>query len=214
MVPRNSSFSIQTVLTYLGTKWFYVCVWFFTSTWSFYPSTSSTMYMYLVPGITSACFFLSPCHYLSWPYSCSPFQYELYYGGPQLIGPMVYIKTYIFNHFHYQYLVLLTMAPRNSPGYTYVQYTIPGILKIARPLRDEFQIRFPPKHALRGTHNDNNEWWLWKRYRREGRLEDIARRIQCALPVVETISYENRPRGCVILSPQCDNVIRYVCRHT
>ena len=27
---------------------------------------------------------------------------------------MVYIKTYIFNHFYYQYLVLLTMVPRNS----------------------------------------------------------------------------------------------------
>ena len=26
---------------------------------------------------------------------------------------MVYIKTYIFNHFHQQYLVLLTMVPRN-----------------------------------------------------------------------------------------------------
>ena len=28
---------------------------------------------------------------------------------------MVYIKTYIFNHFYEQYLVLLTMVPRNSP---------------------------------------------------------------------------------------------------
>ena len=27
---------------------------------------------------------------------------------------MVYIKTYIFNHFYKQYLVLLTMVPRNS----------------------------------------------------------------------------------------------------
>ena len=27
---------------------------------------------------------------------------------------MVYTKTYIFNHFYQQYLVLLTMAPRNS----------------------------------------------------------------------------------------------------
>ena len=35
------------------------------------------------------------------------------YGGPELIGPMVYIKTYIFDHFYPQYLVLLTMAPRN-----------------------------------------------------------------------------------------------------
>ena len=26
---------------------------------------------------------------------------------------MVYTKTYIFNHFYYQYLVLLTMVPRN-----------------------------------------------------------------------------------------------------
>ena len=27
---------------------------------------------------------------------------------------MVYMKTYMFNHFYYQCLVLLTMAPRNS----------------------------------------------------------------------------------------------------
>ena len=27
---------------------------------------------------------------------------------------MVHIKTYMFYHFYYQYLVLLTMAPRNS----------------------------------------------------------------------------------------------------
>ena len=37
-----------------------------------------------------------------------------YYGGPQLIGPVVYITTYIFNHFYQQYLVPLTMAPRGS----------------------------------------------------------------------------------------------------
>ena len=37
-----------------------------------------------------------------------------YYGGPQLIGPMVYIKTYIFHHFYRQYLVLLTRVPRNT----------------------------------------------------------------------------------------------------
>ena len=29
------------------------------------------------------------------------------------MGPVVYIKTYIFNHFYLQYLVLLTMFPRN-----------------------------------------------------------------------------------------------------
>ena len=27
---------------------------------------------------------------------------------------MVYIKTYMFEHFYQQYLVLLTMAPRNT----------------------------------------------------------------------------------------------------
>ena len=27
---------------------------------------------------------------------------------------MVYIKTYIFNHFYQQYLVLLTIVPRNT----------------------------------------------------------------------------------------------------
>ena len=34
------------------------------------------------------------------------------------VGPMVYIKTYVFNHFYWQYLVLLTMAPRTiaMPG--------------------------------------------------------------------------------------------------
>ena len=36
-----------------------------------------------------------------------------YYGGPQLIGPMVYIKIYIFTNFYQQYLVLLTMVPRD-----------------------------------------------------------------------------------------------------
>ena len=31
---------------------------------------------------------------------------------------MVYIKTYIFNHFYYwQYLALLTMAPRDNCSY-------------------------------------------------------------------------------------------------
>ena len=30
------------------------------------------------------------------------------------MGPMVHIKTYIFHHFHHQYLVLLTRFPRNS----------------------------------------------------------------------------------------------------
>ena len=37
-----------------------------------------------------------------------------YYGGPYLTGPMVYIKSYMFTHFYYQYLVLLTTAPRNN----------------------------------------------------------------------------------------------------
>ena len=30
------------------------------------------------------------------------------------MGPMVYIKTYTFNHFYEKYLVLLTMVPRIS----------------------------------------------------------------------------------------------------
>ena len=33
---------------------------------------------------------------------------------PLLLGPMVYTKTYIFNHFYRHYLVLLSMVPRNS----------------------------------------------------------------------------------------------------
>ena len=37
-----------------------------------------------------------------------------YYGAPKLIGPMVYLITYIFNHFYQPYSVLLTMVPRNS----------------------------------------------------------------------------------------------------
>ena len=37
-----------------------------------------------------------------------------YYGGPYEIGPTVYTKTYIFRFFHSQYLVLFTIAPRNS----------------------------------------------------------------------------------------------------
>ena len=36
-----------------------------------------------------------------------------YYGGPWLIGSLVYINTYIFHPFYYQYLVLLTTASRN-----------------------------------------------------------------------------------------------------
>ena len=35
-----------------------------------------------------------------------------YYGGPQLIGPVVWIKPDIFHHLYPQYLVLLTMVPR------------------------------------------------------------------------------------------------------
>ena len=38
----------------------------------------------------------------------------IYYRGLYLIGPMVYIENYIFNHFYRQHLVLLTMVPRNS----------------------------------------------------------------------------------------------------
>ena len=36
-----------------------------------------------------------------------------YFGEPWLIGPMLYMKTYTFNHFYRQYLVLSTMVPRN-----------------------------------------------------------------------------------------------------
>ena len=36
---------------------------------------------------------------------------------------MVYIKTYMFNNFYKQYLVLLTMAPRNS---IYLKYAYMG----------------------------------------------------------------------------------------
>ena len=37
-----------------------------------------------------------------------------YYGGPYLIGPTVHTKTHIFRYLYKQYLVLLTMVPRNS----------------------------------------------------------------------------------------------------
>ena len=33
---------------------------------------------------------------------------------------MIYIRTYTFNHFYKQYLVLLTMVPRNSCNYLIV----------------------------------------------------------------------------------------------
>ena len=47
---------------------------------------------------------------------------NIYYGGPyELIGPMVYTKSYIFNRFYQQCLVLLTMVPRN------IINSIPGI---------------------------------------------------------------------------------------
>ena len=46
-----------------------------------------------------------------------------YYGGPWLTGPMVYIKTYIFNHCYEQCLVLLTMAPRNTTVCCYIVTT-------------------------------------------------------------------------------------------
>ena len=37
-------------------------------------------------------------------------------GDLELIGSMVYTKTYtgIFRYFYYQYLVLFTMVPRNT----------------------------------------------------------------------------------------------------
>ena len=66
---------------------------------------------------------------------------------------------------------------------------------------DEFQTRFPPKHALRGTHNEN-QWWLGKYFvEKVAYVEGIAGRIQYALPVAEKPSSENRPRGCDMLSP-------------
>ena len=49
-------------------------------------------------------------------------------------------------------------------------------------------------------------------FRREGLHRRIARRIQYALSVVEKPSSENRPRGCVILSPWCDSVLRYMLK--
>ena len=55
----------------------------------------------------------------AWPVEL--FRGRFYYGGPQLIGPMVYMKPtryrYIFHHFQYQYLILLTVVPRNITKY-------------------------------------------------------------------------------------------------
>ena len=56
-----------------------------------------------------------------------------YYEGPHLIGPMVYMKTYIFNHFYEQYLVLLTMVPRNSAT-TETSTTTPHATTPANPI--------------------------------------------------------------------------------
>ena len=47
---------------------------------------------------------------------------------------MVYIKTYIFDHFYKQYLVIVTMAPRNSHS----------VLDAG----DEYQSRRPSTHLL------------------------------------------------------------------
>ena len=52
----------------------------------------------------------------------------------------------------------------------------------------------------RGRHTQRTGW-LWKHLVRDICIRFIARRIQYALPLVETPSIENRPRGCVILSP-------------
>ena len=55
---------------------------------------------------------------------------------------MVYLKTYIFNHFYGQYLVLLTMVPRNNNTWS-VLFTKPPVLRWCRSI--------PPvlEHALR-----------------------------------------------------------------
>ena len=37
--------------------------------------------------------------------------YVDYYGGPSLIGPMVHIKTYTFNHFYSQYFGPINYGP-------------------------------------------------------------------------------------------------------
>ena len=39
---------------------------------------------------------------------------SLYYGGPYKIRPTVHTKPHIYRYFYKQYVVLLTMAPRNG----------------------------------------------------------------------------------------------------
>ena len=68
-------------------------------------------------SVVHASWGLCPCHSLS---TNKPKLYrKLLLRGTILntryqVGPMVYLKIYIFNHFYSQYLVLLTMVPRNS----------------------------------------------------------------------------------------------------
>ena len=64
---------------------------------------------------------------------------------------------------------------------------------------DDFQIRFPPKHGGR-----TKRTWRLRKYFSSRRLHTehsrrIGRRIQYELPVVEALSFEIHPRGCVIL---------------
>ena len=64
---------------------------------------------------------------------------------------MVYIKTYMIDHFYQQYLVLLTMAPRNSAGWLpiYIYIYSAGIVgwRISYPGTIEEQL------LLSYTHN-------------------------------------------------------------
>ena len=41
-----------------------------------------------------------------------------------LVGPMVHTKTYVLNYFYCEYLVLLTMVPRNSLSSTRVYSSV------------------------------------------------------------------------------------------
>ena len=89
---------------------------------------------------------------------------------------MVYIKNYIFNHFYQQYLVLLTMVPRNRK----VRQTSTGKPTV------NFESRCTGVKS-RGRHRAKNQAWII--FRVSGGYTTAAVGVSCAVTCTAATSF-------------------------
>ena len=68
------------------------------------------------------------------------------------MGPVVYTKNYKFNHFYHQYLVLLTMVPRNR-----VHYMQPERVREFTPNNVEHKLHTHPSTDARSGRRGGSE---------------------------------------------------------